>query len=254
MSKLEQGPHGVDDACAEIDRCARESSSTLDLQQMMLTNDDMSVISKQFERVAQHVTHLNIFMNDITVLPAAIAKLSNLQVLLAGCNPLTAIEHELLQGLPKLQQLDIGFSETLEEIPDAFHGCHALKILQAGNGKLKSIPPSVFRCENLEELHVYGNSIKHISDEIGCLRSLRVLNAGRNQISKLPDSICTCASLEVLHVYENCLSALPSDLSKLEKLKTLNVDFNADLPTPPIPVRCASSVQAVAAFHANGAS
>ncbi|CAN8063434.1 unnamed protein product [Agarophyton chilense] len=254
MSKLEQGPHGVDDALAEIDQCASKSASTLDLQQMYLTDEDMKVLSKEFERVAHHVTSLNIFMNEIKVLPAAIAKLSNIEILHAGCNPLEVIEPELLEGLPKLRELDIGFSETLEEIPDAFHGCHALRNLQAGNGLLKSIPSSVFRCENLEELHVYGNSIKEISDDIGCLRSLRVLNVGRNQISRLPESICNCASLESLYAYENCFASLPSDLFKLEKLKTLNVDFNAELPIPPRSVRCASGVKAIAAFHANGTS
>lgn len=177
-----------------------------------------------------------------------------MEVLNAGCNPLKEVEPGLLEGLGKLCELDIGFSDTLEELPDGFHACHSLKTLYAGNGLLKSIPLSVFRCENLEELHVYGNSLKEISDEIGCLRSLRVLSIGRNQISRLPDSISDCGALEVLHAYENCLTALPRGLSKLSKLKTLNVDFNADLPIPPRSVRSVADVRATAAFHGNGMS
>lgn len=188
----------------------------------------------------------------ISTLPASLAVLSNLQVLLAGCNPLENIENGLFSSLPSLQRLDIGFSELLEQLPNDFSACQSLEILEAGNGRLKSLPASLFRCEKLQELQLYGNILKTISEDLGFLRSLRILNVGRNQIEALPQSIANCTALETLYLYENCLSALPMGVSKLEKLKTLKVDCNADMPIPPREIRCLPSVQATAAFYATG--
>lgn len=68
MSKLDQGPRGVEDACIAVDQCASESSSILDLQQMMLTDEDLKVIAPKFQTVAKHVTTLNLFMNEYVAL------------------------------------------------------------------------------------------------------------------------------------------------------------------------------------------
>lgn len=183
------------------------------------------------------------------MLPASIATLSNIQVLEAGCNPLESVEADLLRGLPNLIEIDIGFSETLEQLPDAFDNSRSLKIIHAGNGKLNDLPPSLFQCEKITELHLYGNSIKSISKSVGNLRSLRLLNVGRNQISQLPSRLAECSLLEVLHAYENCLSSLPAGLAKLECLKTLNVASNSNMPAPPREVRHKEGVRAIAEFY-----
>lgn len=169
-----------------------------------------------------------------------------------GCNPLDKISIELLPGLPKLSVLDIGFSEILSELPDAFHKSNCLRILKAGNGRLASLPPSLFKCAKLEELYLYGNSLKEIGEQLGDLKRLRILNVGRNQLAKLPESIGELIELETLHVYENCLSVLPSGVRRLEKLQTINVLSNADLPVPPREVRCRADAKATASFLAGG--
>lgn len=72
MSKLEQGPQGVEDACVAVDRCASESSPILDLQQMMLTDEDLNVVASKFQTVAEHVTTLNLFMNEYVALLSSV--------------------------------------------------------------------------------------------------------------------------------------------------------------------------------------
>lgn len=185
----------------------------------------------------------------LSVLPSSIAALSNLEVLHAGCNPLERVEGDLIEGLSKLQELDVGFSEILEELPDAFSGCQSLQLVHAGNGRLNSLPPSLFRCEMLQELHVYGNSLKELSEELGNLVNLQVLNIGRNQITKVPDTIGKCSSLHTLHLYENCLADLPTGVTNLQNLKTLNVDSNAGMPDLPRSVRSKSGALASAEFY-----
>lgn len=163
-----------------------------------------------------------------------------------------SIDVALFQALPGLAEIDIGFSEILSELPDSFGKLSALKILKAGNGRLRSLPPSLFKCPKLEELYLYGNSLKEIHEDIGELRNLRVLNLGRNQITSLSESIGRCAVLETLHLYENCLSSLPKGVVRLENLQTLNVSSNEHLPVPPRDVRCLAAAKSTASFLATG--
>lgn len=188
----------------------------------------------------------------ITVLPAFLNTLSGLEILRAGCNPIEHIDEELFEGLPQLREMDIGYSEVLCELPDSFHFLTNLKILHAGNGRVSMIPSSLFQCKNLEELHLYGNCVKEISEEIGCLINLKVLNLGRNQMTQLPKALGQCESLEVLHVYENCLSALPESVARLQNLKSLNYMSNANMPVPPREVRHTGKARDVAAFLGTG--
>lgn len=188
----------------------------------------------------------------ITVLPALINILSGLEILLVGCNPLESISEDLLPGLPKLTVLDVGFSEILTQLPDSFHKSVELRILKAGNGRLSSLPASLFKCIKLEELYLYGNCLKDIGEELQCLENLRILNLGRNQIVKLPLGLGKLTALEILHVYENCLSSLPPGVRSLGKLQTLNAQSNEALPIPPRDVRCLADAKATAAFLASG--
>lgn len=64
MSKLDNGPSGIDDAITAVEECAANCSSKLDLQQMFLTDEDFDCLSSRLESVADHVTNLNLFMNE----------------------------------------------------------------------------------------------------------------------------------------------------------------------------------------------
>lgn len=169
-----------------------------------------------------------------------------------GCNPLESIDAAVFESLPKLTEIDVGFSEILTDLPDSFHKLPSLKVLKAGNGRLSSLPPSLFKCSKLEELYIYGNTLKEISEDLGNLVNLRVLNVGRNQIVSLPESIGRCAALDTLHVYENCLSSMPEGVTRLENLHTLNVNSNEALPVPPREIRCLAEAKSKAAFLVNG--
>lgn len=251
MNKLELGPQGVEDALATIQECASTQSKTLDLQQMGLTDADLKSVSSALSHVSTHVTKLNLFMNELTALPDFISVLHKLEVLEAGCNPLQSIHADVFAKLPQLTEVDIGFSELLMTLPDTFDNIPNLRILHMGNNRIEELPPSLYTCHQLEQLHVYGNCVKQLDVKLGSLTNLRILNVGRNQIKQLPDSLGECAKLEVLHAYENCLSRLPSSIVKLENLKTLNVHSNESMPVPPRQVRCLPGVKATAAFYAS---
>lgn len=251
-ARLESGPSGLEDAKAAVAAAAAAQSARLDLSQLSLRDEDMAALMPLLPPLAPHVTELNLFLNDLTVLPAGLgAALPRLESLLAGANPLVSIAPDALSGLSSLTELDIGFGEALTAIPACIGDCSSLRRLHAGNCRLAALPPELFACTALEELHVYGNSLAEVPGGVGGLRRLRVLSAGRNQLKALPAALAECAALEALHVYENELSRLPPGLDALSALKIVNADNNVDLPPVPREVRVQCDARKVAAFYAS---
>ncbi len=184
------------------------------------------------------------------MLPASIGCLHNLRILHAGANPLKFISPVFLSSLSCLEELDVGFGECLEELPNVFDQTPALRVLRAGNNRLNSIPITVYSCPNLEELHVYGNCITQLDSCIGKLKRLRVLNVGRNQLSSLPLQLAKCRNLERLRAYENSLVALPTGLDDISSLVELNLVANSELPVIPDDIRVEANARKIAAFLA----
>lgn len=185
------------------------------------------------------------------MLPASIGCLRNLRILRAGVNPLRTISPESLASLGYLEELDVGYGESLEFLPNVFSHTPALRVLRAGNNRLVEIPKSVFSCSNLEELHVFGNCISQLDTRIGKLERLRVLNVGRNQLSSLPVQLAECKSLERLRAYENNLSAVPPGLDDISSLVELNLVANDKLPAIPSKIRALATARSIAGFLAS---
>ena len=88
------------------------------------------------------------------------------------------------------------------------------------------IPPQVFECERLVELHARHNAIQHVPSAIGRLVGLEVLHLSHNRIAWLPKEITACVRLRVLALDHNALQALPHNMDAYAQLKVLNCSFN----------------------------
>lgn len=250
-TRLEAGPSGLHDARRAVEAVSIGKNDVLDLSQMSLSDEDLDALLPRLPPLGSHVTSLNLFLNDITTLPDGLGSaLPNLKSLLVGANPLKSISDNAFDGLESVEVLDVGFSEELVDLPPSLGSCRSLKVLLAGNGRLSSLPCELFSCSNLEELHIYGNSLAEIPGAIGKLSKLQVLSAGRNQIRSLPQELSQCSALQALHIYENELTSLPAGIEKLSGLRVLNADNNLGLPPVPRDVRLRCSPQQIAAFYA----
>lgn len=250
-ARLESGPAGLEDAKAAIETGMTSKTDTLDLSQMCLVDEDIVALLPLLHKLGPHVTSLNLFLNELTNLPAGLgAALPKLKSLLVGANPLKTISDDAFEGMPNLEIVDVGFSEELRGLPASIGLCVSLKILYAGNGRLASLPTELFNCSNLEELHAYGNALANVPVSIGQLTKLQLLSVGRNQIRALPSELAQCSALRALYVYENELNAFPPGLEKLPKLRVVNAENNLSLPPVPREIRLECSPQQVAAFYA----
>lgn len=96
--------------------------------------------------------------------------------------------------------------------------------LNLKNALLESVPSLVYELENLEELNLYGNSLKEISPDIRNLKNLKSLRLCNNQLTSLPVEIAELDKLEELDLVNNPIKKLaPLLFHNARGLKTLSM-------------------------------
>uniref|UniRef100_A0A7S0G5C0 Uncharacterized protein n=1 Tax=Rhodosorus marinus TaxID=101924 RepID=A0A7S0G5C0_9RHOD len=224
---------GLVKARLELAKVTGGLTDELNLQQLGLTDEDMASVVTPIANLGKNLRVLNLFFNELTFIPAEFSKLSHLEELKVGCNPLSSIPAKLFADMHRLTYLDIGYGNTLSTLPESIGECESLKELWAGNNRIRSFPSALCNCKKLEVLQVYGNDLKEIPSEIGDLKALRVLNIGRNQITHIPERLGECQNLTELQAYENDLRTIPISVANLPKIKVGNCYGNPKLGLPP---------------------
>lgn len=146
---------------------------------------------------------LNLYLHEISVIPEGIEQLSNLKVLYARRNT-------------------VYYSEG--------------KVTYAEN-QSTSLPESIVRLVNLEELNLPQNGLTTLPD-LSKLTKLRKLNLSYNNLEQLPDVFDNLYSLEELLLAKNGMSVLPPSIGKLQRLTTLDLKYNQFTSIPAVVFAC----------------
>lgn len=153
------------------------------------------------------VTKLILSENGLnSELPAELAALHELEVLLLGGNELSGQIPRELDSLSNLMWLSLGLNQLSGHIPPALGG----------------LP-------NLEWLLLYGNALHGgIPAELGRLSRLTWLDLGSNQLSgKIPSELGSLSDLTELHLDDNLLDGeIPPKLTSLSNLRNLTLRGN----------------------------
>ena len=157
------------------------------------------------------VTKLDLFGNNIAVVPDAIGALTN------------------------LKSLDLG-GNKISTIPASIGRLTALETLYLYNNNLTAVPASIGSLTALTTLLLDSNRITKLPDWIGGMTALTTLSLGGNQLTGLPDAIGQLTGLEGLSLHSNQLTALPESIVALTKLTWLDLSYNPRL------IRTAQSV------------
>lgn len=116
---------------------------------------------------------------ELTVLPAGIAKLENLEELHLGPQALTSIAKELPKL--KLKRLSVwGRSKTL---PDEITYVTTLETLRICHLGLEKLPPKFHQLSKLASLDVEGNKLKVLAATVKALPKLKELMFGDNPLA-----------------------------------------------------------------------
>ncbi|XP_037095879.1 leucine-rich repeat and calponin homology domain-containing protein 1 isoform X2 [Syngnathus acus] len=106
-----------------------------------------------------------------------------------------------------------------------------LRVLNASNNKLVSLPESVGQLRRLMELDISCNELTTLPRHIGRLRALRELNVRRNLLCVLPEDL---ADLPLVKLDFSCnkVSTIPLSYRKMARLQALRLENNP-LQSPP---------------------
>ncbi|MFT7818195.1 leucine-rich repeat and calponin homology domain-containing protein 1 isoform X1 [Arapaima gigas] len=148
---------------------------------------------------------LNLYHNCIRTLPETIVNLQTLTSLNLSRNQLSVLP-PCLCSLP-------------------------LRVLNASNNKLSSLPEAIGQLSSLMELDVSCNELTALPQHIGRLRTLRELNVRRNLLCVLPEDL---AELPLVKFDFSCnkVSTIPTCYRKMVQLQCLQLENNP-LQSPP---------------------
>ncbi|XP_059800435.1 DISP complex protein LRCH3 isoform X5 [Hypanus sabinus] len=188
---------------------------------------------KEFPRSAVNqdltdTTQSDLSKNRLVEIPAEVCYFVSLESLNLYQNCIRSIPEAIL-NLQSLTFLNISRNQ-LTTLPG--HICTLpLKVLNASNNKLISLPEEVGLLRQLTELDVSCNEIQTLPSQMGNLEILRDLNLRRNHLVTLPEEL---ADLPLVRLDISCnkVTTIPVCYRNLRHLQTIILDNNP-LQSPP---------------------
>ncbi|KAB0398319.1 hypothetical protein E2I00_001279 [Balaenoptera physalus] len=98
----------------------------------------------------------------------------------------------------KLVSFPTGIYKILRNVTDQIH------LITLANNELKSLTSkfmTTFR--QLQELHLEGNFLQDLPNEVSTLRHLKAIDLSRNQFHDFPEQLTTLPALETINLEEN---------------------------------------------------
>ncbi|XP_023687535.1 leucine-rich repeat and calponin homology domain-containing protein 1 isoform X2 [Paramormyrops kingsleyae] len=166
--------------------------------------------------------------NRLTDIPMEVCQLVSLETLNLYHNCVKTIPDAIV-NLQTLTSLNLSRNQ-LSALPACVCGL-PLRVLNASNNKLGSLPEALGQLSGLMELDVSCNELTALPRHIGRLKALRELNVRRNQLCILPEDL---AELPLVKFDFSCnkVSSIPICYRKMVQLQSLQLENNP-LQNPP---------------------
>ncbi|MBS3028828.1 MAG: leucine-rich repeat domain-containing protein [Dolichospermum sp. DET50] len=187
-----------------------------------MTQDELLVLIDR--AAAESWEKLDLSRQELTEIPEAIAKLTNLTQLDLRDNQITEIPEEIAK-LTNLTQLDLS-NNKITEIPEAIAKLTNLTQLYLRDNKITEIPEAIAKLTNLTQLYLRYNQITEIPEVIAKLTNLTQLYLSYNQITEIPEVIAKLTNLTQLDLSNNQITEIPEVIAKLTNLTQLDLSNN----------------------------
>ncbi len=161
----------------------------------------------------RYVTRLELANRGLSLFPADILRLKNLEVLDLEKNSLQELPNSF-DEIPRLKELYL-FGNRISSLPESFRILRKLKTLGLASNEFECFPELICSLENVELLDLSENNISTLPDNIGQLKKLKVIVLRNNRISKIPESFYSLNNLEQISLEGNLL-----DLEDKTRLKS----------------------------------
>ncbi|KAM4608914.1 leucine-rich repeat and calponin homology domain-containing protein 1 [Polymixia lowei] len=188
---------------------------------------------KEFPRTAKNhdltdTVEADLSKNRLTDVPSEVCHLVALETLNLYHNCIRTIPDSII-SLQSLTSLNLSRNQ-LGVLPACLCGL-PLRVLNASNNKLVSLPETIGQLHGLMELDISCNEITALPRHIGRLKALRELNVRRNLLCVLPEDL---AELPLVKFDLSCnkVSTIPVSYRKMKHLQSLLLENNP-LQSPP---------------------
>ncbi|XP_044220921.1 leucine-rich repeat and calponin homology domain-containing protein 1 isoform X4 [Thunnus albacares] len=188
---------------------------------------------KEFPRTAANhdltdTVEADLSKNRLTDVPTEVCHLVALETLNLYHNCIRTIPDSII-SLQSLTSLNLSRNQ-LGSLPACLCGL-PLRVLNASNNKLVSLPETIGQLHSLMELDISCNEITALPRHIGRLKALRELNVRRNLLCVLPEDL---ADLPLVKFDFSCnkVSTIPVCYRKMKQLQSLQL-ANNPLQSPP---------------------
>ncbi|XP_061579266.1 leucine-rich repeat and calponin homology domain-containing protein 1 isoform X1 [Cololabis saira] len=188
---------------------------------------------KEFPRTAANhdlsdTVEADLSKNRLTDVPSEVCHLVALETLNLYHNCIRTIPDNII-SLQSLTSLNLSRNQ-LSALPTCLCGL-PLRVLNASNNKLVSLPETIGQLHNLMELDISCNEITALPRHIGRLKALRELNVRRNLLCVLPEDL---AELPLVKFDFSCnkVSTIPVCYRNMKQLQSLQMENNP-LQSPP---------------------
>ena len=170
---------------------------------------------------------------QLTSVPAEVGKVADrVRVLDVSENRLAELPEELLGRLTACRQLSAS-GNLLAKLPAAplrAPLARTLRQLHLEGNRLTLLPDEIGQLVKLEQLILCRNALRALPEGVAALPALVLLDVSGNQLDALPEGPWQCPRLQELDARDNCLTAVPEGLGSTQEcklLKTLRFDGNA---------------------------
>ncbi|KAM4561862.1 leucine-rich repeat and calponin homology domain-containing protein 1 isoform 5-T5 [Fundulus diaphanus] len=188
---------------------------------------------KEFPRTAANhdlsdTVEADLSKNRLSDVPSEVCHLVALETLSLYHNCIRTIPDSIIT-LQSLTSLNLSRNQ-LGSLPSCICGL-PLRVLNASNNKLVSLPEAIGQLHSLMELDISCNEITALPRHISRLKALRELNVRRNLLCVLPEDL---ADLPLVKFDFSCnkVSTIPVCYRKMRHLQSLQLENNP-LQSPP---------------------
>ncbi|XP_021505084.1 leucine-rich repeat-containing protein 20 isoform X2 [Meriones unguiculatus] len=123
----------------------------------------------------------------------------------------------------KLVSFPICIYKVLRNVSDQIH------LITLANNELKSLTSKFMTTfSQLRELHLEGNYLYRLPNEVSSLQHLKTIDLSRNQFQDFPEQLTTLPALETINLEENEIVAdVPVEkLATMPSLRVINLRLN----------------------------
>lgn len=159
-----------------LDECGMEGVTVADV-----------AVMENGQVVKLDISNPDIAQDGITMLPAAVGRLTGMKELICRNNSISELPPEIGDCV-SLETLDCA-SNRIVAVPPEIGNLRNLKRLDLRHNSLSVIPPELGNCTQLEYLWLWGNKLTALDPAITRLRKLKELYLKDNRLTTLPVGI-----------------------------------------------------------------